>query len=451
VKRLTGLFLGAGASCEVGMPLVWELTEELKNFLTPARLRSLNKSWHAQGGGHSDETIDEFARLLERTDLHYEALLGWLETGFRRSGPRSQEFHALYSWLAEMVYWLLHERHINNKAFIEGHIRHLDGIARLADQNLPLWIFSLNHDLIVECLAATHQIAINAGFSSELVSLPRRDGRGNKIGELHAETMTVDHLERTGLPFLRHGEHGINLLKIHGALDVFAFRDGKDLLRLRPTEQSVHGVLEALRIANAELIYYEPRAPNHRIKTTNEITYADDDGEMQFLRRTLLAGAYKFQSRASQVVPMKLLDHFRQHINNVSRLICVGYGFGDLHINQVIRSWLEFSAERCLVIVAPGSREIPSSLLHVAPQITLEPASASDFLDKSTGIARSRQELLTKRVLTWARAKLSIREQQQFRRIMKQGLHALEAAKRYSDRVLAEHEAESKKTQRGRK
>jgi len=39
---LTGLFLGAGASVEVGMPLVEELTEKLKNELTPDKLRELN-------------------------------------------------------------------------------------------------------------------------------------------------------------------------------------------------------------------------------------------------------------------------------------------------------------------------------------------------------------------------------------------------------------------------
>jgi hypothetical protein len=45
---LTGLFLGAGASVEVGMPLVEELTEKLKNEHTPDKLRGLNAGWRAQ-------------------------------------------------------------------------------------------------------------------------------------------------------------------------------------------------------------------------------------------------------------------------------------------------------------------------------------------------------------------------------------------------------------------
>ena len=37
LKHLTGLFLGAGASCEAGMPLVRELTAEIKNWLTAGK------------------------------------------------------------------------------------------------------------------------------------------------------------------------------------------------------------------------------------------------------------------------------------------------------------------------------------------------------------------------------------------------------------------------------
>jgi hypothetical protein len=44
-RNVIGLFLGAGASVEVGMPLVWELTEELKGWLTPETLRELNEGW----------------------------------------------------------------------------------------------------------------------------------------------------------------------------------------------------------------------------------------------------------------------------------------------------------------------------------------------------------------------------------------------------------------------
>ena len=45
----TGLLLGAGASYDLGMPLVQELTAELKRWLTPNKLEELNSGWRASG------------------------------------------------------------------------------------------------------------------------------------------------------------------------------------------------------------------------------------------------------------------------------------------------------------------------------------------------------------------------------------------------------------------
>jgi len=399
--KLAGLFIGAGASYEIGMPLVWELTDELRNWLTPAKLRALNQSWRLQGGGHSDVVIEDFASALQRPGMHYESILGYLETQFRRSSALRQEYHGLYSWLVEMVYHIFRLRHLNCAGYIGKYIPYLEGIAKLAAANSPLWIFSLNHDVIIECVATKYGIPLNCGFTDSLVSFPRRNRAGAKIGELKAQTITAVELER-GMRFTQPGSSGINLLKIHGALDVFTFRDGKDLAKLLPTEATVAGVIETLRAANDELIYIDPRSPQP-VKATNEIAYADDAGEMQFLRRSLLAGAYKFDNRVSQVLPSRILDYFKSNINIVSTLVCIGYGFGDLHINQIIRDWLESSAERRLEIVGPKVNSVPPFLLHLSLQVTLIDATATDYLDRATGIVRTKRELLEKRLGLWIR------------------------------------------------
>jgi hypothetical protein len=380
MSNLTGLFLGAGASCDLAMPLVWELTDELRNLLLPAKLRSLNDSAKSQGLGFADDEIDTLVALLGTPNLHYEAVLGHLEVQFLRT--TGQRYHGLYSWLVEIVYFLLYNRHIQNVGFIEKNIHLLEGISRLTKNNAPLWIFSLNHDLIIECLAVKYKIPLNCGFTKSTVKLPRRDANGSKIGELDAETIPVDELKR-GMPFLNQGEPGINLLKIHGALDVFLFDDTKYVLRLLPKEETVSGVIESLRAANEDLIYVRGNPPSPA-RTYNEITYADDAGEMQFLRRTLLAGAFKFNNRLSQVLPDAFLSQFRTQINCVTTLLCIGYGFGDSHINQVIREWLERSADRQLEIIAPIKPKIgpvpPPFILHLPTQVTVTNSTASDYL-----------------------------------------------------------------------
>lgn len=400
MKEQTGLFLGAGASYEVGMPLVWELTDEIKAWLTPDKLRELNLGWRAQGQGSDDKVIEELAAVLSRADMHYESILGALETQFRRNTPLSQDFHGMYSWFVELVYQILYLRHVNNVQKIKRNLSCLDGIATLAQLHKPLWVFSLNHDQIVECLAAEHAIPVNAGFSPMQRKLPRRDNTGNLIGELTAEVIAAAELGG-GLPFFRTGTHGINLLKIHGALDIFTFDNGNDLLRILPQGCSTEGVIESLRIANEELRYVNTTS-GRAAKVTNEIAYADEQGEMQFLRRTLLAGAFKFDARRDQVLPKQMLTHFRSNLNFLTRLLCVGYGFGDAHINGVIREWLEFSPRRTLEIVAPKA-VLPPSLLHVAPQVSVVDAAASTYFDGVGGITRSEQERLQRRLATWLR------------------------------------------------
>ena len=109
-----GLFVGAGFSHEAGMPLVWELTSEIKNWLTPDKLRSLNAGWRAQGTGHSDEVIEDLVSVLQKDELHYENILGHLEVQFGRQSRLAQEYAGLYAWMVELVYQLLYYRQVHN-------------------------------------------------------------------------------------------------------------------------------------------------------------------------------------------------------------------------------------------------------------------------------------------------------------------------------------------------
>lgn len=395
--KLTGLFLGAGASYEAGMPLVWELTTELKNWLTAEKLRSLNAGWRLQGNGFPDRIIDDLISVLERPDTHYEAILGYLETQYMRQHSLAQQYHGLYSWLVEMVYYLLYYRQINNSPYFEKNLPFYDGLKALANQNTPLWVFSLNHDVMVELLAARLSIPVHSGFGPATLTLPRRDAQGVKIGEIKAQVLQKDEIENGPLNFPNPLQPGIYLLKIHGALDVFVFNDGHQILKLVADGSKPADIIEVLRAANEELIYIYNGIASEKIKATNEIAFADDTGEMQFLRRILLAGAYKFHDRKDQVLPKQFLKHFRSNINFVSKLIIIGYGFGDLHINQVMREWLEFSDGRSIEIVSPAQTDIPSFLSHLSPQVTLVQSTATDYLDMVAGIKRTDDEIQSKR------------------------------------------------------
>ncbi len=401
---LTGLFLGAGASYEAGLPIVWELTEEITSWLTPEKLRKFNQGWRDQGGGYSNEVMEDFASILTMPNTHYESMLGYLETQYRRKRDHRSEYHGIYSWMVELVYTLLYARHINNSSFLKRKIGYFEGIRFLAEENTPLWIFSLNHDVIVEAIAAHYSIPVHSGFGDGEVSLPCRSSNGEITGRLKAKVIKAETLDHKAMSFPNPAVKGIYLLKLHGALDVFAFNEGADLMKVMPMGEGAEGVIESLRVVNEEVFYPEPASPNGRAKVSNEICYKDDDGVMQFLRRSLLAGAFKFSDSNAQVLPKSLLKHFRANINFLSKLICVGYGFGDNHVNDIIRNWLEFSDKRSIEIVSPYA-SIPPFLMHVAPQVTISKMAATDYFDSVAGITRSRSDELDKKISTIARSR----------------------------------------------
>ena len=395
MKR-TGLLLGAGASYEMGMPLAQELTDELKDWLTPAKLRSLNDGWREQGLGHSDRAIDGLADILIREDMTYEHIIGHLQV--EQARENSQEHHGLIVFLLEMLYHLLAQRHVLNVSFIARAIRNLEGLRRFAEMHKPLWILSLNHDLLVECFSAYSGVPLKCGYGGERVWLPRRDAAGTAVGDVEALVMRRQLLRERRLPFFGEGSFGINLLKIHGSIDEFAFNDGQDLLKLAPAEASVSGTLMALDALNREVRYIDLRWPGGIVRVANEIVYEDAEGEMQFLRRSLLGGMFKFQGRHDQNVPKELFGYFESTLDHLSALICIGYGFGDAHVNKAIREWLEGATERQLTIVDPMICGVPDSLRHLSPQIELETITATDYLDREGNVVRSRQEELEREI-----------------------------------------------------
>ena len=78
--QLTWLLIGAGASYELGIPLVWDLTNELKAWLTPQKLSDLNWGWRTQGSAHSDGVINDLALLRRGLGIRVAVPQSILET-----------------------------------------------------------------------------------------------------------------------------------------------------------------------------------------------------------------------------------------------------------------------------------------------------------------------------------------------------------------------------------
>ncbi|HEY5281518.1 MAG TPA: hypothetical protein VIM14_01900 [Polyangia bacterium] len=367
------------------MPLRAEVNAEILSWLSPASLRKLNATWRARGVGHPDEVISEIVGRLDQPDFDYEALLAHLEMRYLDDAREgfAQAYHGLYAWLAQVVYLLLYRRQVERRDSYREGLQYFEGIARLAKANRPLWIFSLNHDVLVECIAALFGIEVNCGFSSRTVALPCRNGEGRRIAALAAEVLTDAELGSGQLPFFKEGWPGINLLKLHGALDVFTLGDGRDLIRLKPNDQTFDAIIDALQIANEGLLDAKltSQLVPDPLAVTNKIPYLDGNDQPQVLGRTLLASATRLTDPYPQLMQRRLLEYFRANLAEADRLVAIGYGMGDAEINDILREWLADAGPRRLEIVAPGIVQIPPPLLPFSAQIALVPASATTYLE----------------------------------------------------------------------
>jgi hypothetical protein len=312
-----------------------------------------------------------------RSEMSYENIIGYLETNYLRNavaGKPGQHYHNLASILIDVVYKIIYQKHLQIKPKSTTALSYLDGLGKLVQHNLPLWVFSLNHDVVLDCAAAKLGIAINNGFGAR-EALPLQYPLPTGETEIDVEVLTEEQMRR-GLPFFQHGISGINLIKLHGALDLFTVRDGKDVIKLIPVGSTPDAPINTLIIAN-ELLPFRP--PNG-VYTTNEIMYLDHAKEVQFLRRTTLSGAFKYNPRKDQVLPKGFLGVFQTMINYVTNLISIGYGFEDIHVNEVVRRWLEMTPDRQLEIVDPSRDWAPSDFRHLSPQISVKRMKAGQYL-----------------------------------------------------------------------
>jgi len=388
------LLLGAGASYELGMPLVWELTGEFKKWLTPDKLKSFNQKWKSQGEGWSNSTVDQLIELLSNNSMHYESLIGAIETEIKRerNGPKFQELHGVRKWLIDTIYHLFYFHQIKNEAYIRSGLPDFIGIKKLAEESKPLWVFTLNHDINFEIIASYFNIPIKGGFKS-IISLPRISKSGSPLGRLSFEYLSRSDLDKNNFHFFKQGEYGINLVKLHGSLDIFAQGDDLNLLKILPKDKNVTDYINSLKQANEELIFVP------RTKVTNEIAYADDNGEMQFLRRSLITGAHKFEGSKKEIGPSEFLKLFKMYIGLADNVCCIGYGFADTHIDLILRNWLEQSKNNKLTIIKPKSQSIPQIFAHISTQINIDNKECVQYflsLDNSNNSVK-------RRLLRWIR------------------------------------------------
>src|SRR6202041_1147714 len=121
------------------MPLVSHLTGEFKGYFAADHVRDLNAGWRSQGGGYDNSVIETTIGLLARDDLHYENILGYLQTvSTRRQQAFADQYDGMYKRMVELIYLLLYHRQIGSLPYIIGGFPPFEGLTGFVRQSSPV-------------------------------------------------------------------------------------------------------------------------------------------------------------------------------------------------------------------------------------------------------------------------------------------------------------------------
>lgn len=360
---MLNVFIGAGASVDFGMPLVKKFTNIFQaNILK--RLDTNLFNFHGQA-----IIKDKFKKLIERDDLNYEEMIKHLELWMlSEKGENYQALHGLVIQAIECVHLLLLEIQYKSLFNMAFKFQECSGINNLLEQHGLVNIFSLNHDVMTEELCNYYHIKFKDGFRQNI------DHNYTSIGKFRVATK--DEFTKHKLDLFNPKEKGINILKLHGALDIFAVEDKEKYLKT--DSAGFGGCVAAIREIERKSLDYCQRTGGRGV---NELFIEDDARELQFFRRSLLSGGHKFTGKFEQIAPIGLFEEFKIRIHDSEKLVIIGYGFGDEHINQIILNFLDTNNKAKIIICDPYREIIPEFMSNFKLNIEIRRQGLIGYLN----------------------------------------------------------------------
>ena len=366
---MQALFLGAGASFDCGLPLTWELTAEIRRWLTPNRLAAYNAGWEARGAHWNEAVIARVNELMADEYRHYEHILDCLARDSQSADYDflQRDFRNAYIFVAQTVYAFLLERQAKNFSFASVVLKDYEGLKSLLELNRPLWIFSTNQDVVAELLAARLGVPIKSGLS-DTQTIPVSDGMSTRAITFES------HIDEEQPDYFSEGEYGINLVKLQGGLDIFFTEEGCRVLKLKPDPQHLDDYLADLVFINQ--VNQALTVKNDGI-VTNRSLYQDARGKLQAFERSLLAGYQHFSDIIPSYIPTQL-KVMHQVLADVEELIVIGSRLENPTINELLADWLTDDSHR-LMIVDPAHRHLPKVLQESQGNIRPLRQGATEF------------------------------------------------------------------------
>jgi hypothetical protein len=235
-----GLLLGAGFSYDLGMPLSVEFTEVFLGIFNKRNVKSLATALakndpYSNGRPINKEAIFNGLDLLleykKGNGSNYEEFLQIIQDKQNEPGS-SQSDKDSYNYLFSVFYEIVHTvlslyQKFSYEIIYEKNIRWFSRLENLLSDK-ETWVFTLNHDLYMECIALDFGIPITYG-DNESISFPLSNIEMDKKVNLTCSKRS--NLVSSSAGFFR-GKRGVNLVKLHGGLSKLQYKDNEILCNL---------------------------------------------------------------------------------------------------------------------------------------------------------------------------------------------------------------------------
>ncbi|RXI27660.1 hypothetical protein [Aliarcobacter trophiarum] len=361
-----GLLLGAGFSYDLGMPLASELTEIFLSLFNKdsifiyARFLSEHKPYGEERPINFNAILEglfEVIKFKQEKCNNYEEILSTIQN-LGKNHQRTLSDKDSYAYLNSLFYsiiWniLYQYQIISYQLLFHKNKNAYKKIENIFSKN-ETWIFSLNHDLVIELLALEFNIPITYG-DDKTINFP--------LSNIHPEKLNFtysmrENYDKQVLNFFKD-TRGINLVKLHGGLNEFEYKDKSLMCNLDLNGLSVDNFVTNFQKFNSMGYYYhDKKAP----QGGQDMTITNNDYELDIIRKSMLTGGTKYSNTSNIKEGEEKLKVFEDILSEINELTIIGYGFGDEHINFRLSNAMVLNKNLSIKIIEPSSINIPEFL-----------------------------------------------------------------------------------------
>jgi hypothetical protein len=361
-----GLLLGAGFSYDLGMPLASELTEIFLSLFNKVNI-FLYAKFLSEGKPYGEERPINLNAILEGLSViikfkqekcnNYEKIISTIQNlskNHKKTLSDTDSYSYLNSILYNIIWDILYQYQITSyQLLFHKNKNGYKKIENIFSEN-ETWIFSLNHDLVIELLALEFNIPITYG-DNKTINFPLSNINPQKLNFTYSMRENYD---KQVLNFFKETK-GINLVKLHGGLNEFEYKDKSLICNLNLDGLSVNEFIINFQKFNSMGYYCNNKKVPHG---GQDMIITNNDYELDIIRKSMLTGGTKYSSTSNIKEGEEKLKVFEDILSEINELTVIGYGFGDEHINFRLSNAMVLNKNLSIKIIEPLSINIPECL-----------------------------------------------------------------------------------------